>query len=70
MLRTYRTDDPVADAERYFAAQESELRKRPECEVCGNPIQSETCFHIDGVFYCHHCMEAHFEVPTEDYIEE
>ena len=51
MLRTYRTDDPVADAERYFAEQERELRKYPECEACGDPITTETLIHIHGVFY-------------------
>ncbi len=68
MLRTYRTDDPVADAERYMAEQERELRKYPECEACGEPITTETLIHIHGVFYHPACVEAHYEEPTEDYI--
>lgn len=69
MLRTYRTDDPVADAERYMAEQEREMTKLPQCSCCDNPIQTETCFNINGDLICPHCMEAHYEVPTEDYIE-
>lgn len=70
MLRTYRTDDPVADAERYQEEQERELRKYPVCEVCCEPITTETLFHINGCFYHPSCMEVYFEEPTEDYIEE
>lgn len=68
MLRTYYTDDPVADAERYMEEQERALRKYPVCECCGEPIQTETLIHIDGVFYCYRCIEVHYEELTEDYI--
>jgi hypothetical protein len=64
-----RTDDPVADAERYMAEQDKEMRTLPLCSCCGNPIQTETCFDIKGDLYCHHCMESHYEVSTEDYIK-
>ena len=70
MLRTYRTDDPVADAERFMADQEKELLKYPVCSCCDEPITTETLIHIDGLFYHPACVEVHFEEPTEDYIEE
>ena len=69
MLRTYRTDDPVADMERHEAALERELRKYPTCYCCGEPITTETLINIHGVLYHPGCVEAHFEEPTEDYIE-
>lgn len=69
MLRTYRTDDPVADMERYTAEQERQLRKYPTCNCCGEPITTETLIRIHGDFYCHRCIEVHYEEPTEDYIE-
>lgn len=68
MLRTYRTDDPVADAERYMAEQERELLKYPVCYHCGEPITDEDLIHINGLFYHTGCIEAHYVEPTEDYI--
>lgn len=37
-----RTDDPIADAERYAAEQDRRLDKLPVCECCGKAIQQFT----------------------------
>ncbi len=53
------TDDPVADAERYFAEQDEELEKLPKCCECGEPIQTDTYYEFDGDLYCEDCMDNH-----------
>ena len=64
------TDDPVADFDRWDAEQQDELEKLPNCCGCGEPIQDDDLFDIDGDLYCEECMEAHFKRPVENYIEE
>lgn len=63
----YYTDNPVADAERYYNEKEEELEKLPKCNECGKPIQEETCYEIKGKYICENCMEGHKKY-TEDLI--
>lgn len=49
--------------------QEAELAKLPVCCGCGNPIQSEDLWDIDGSLYCESCMED-FKHSAENYIRE
>ena len=65
----YRTDDPIADAARYDADCERELRKRPKCVYCRRHIQDDFLFDIDGVLSCEDCTKERFRKPVEDYIE-
>jgi len=62
------TDNPVADAERYIAEQERELQKLPKCSHCGEPIQDEECWAINGEIYHPDCAEELFCHYTENYI--
>ena len=52
----YRTDDPIADFDRYDAEQSEWLKKLPKCERCGEPIQQEDVVHIDDKYYCDGCL--------------
>ena len=52
----------------YSSRQESRLDARPKCEECGNPIQDEGCYYINGELICNECMEG-YKVNTEDYLE-
>ena len=65
----YRTDNPVADAERYAAEQEKALDKLPVCYECGEHIQTEKCYEINGEVICPDCLEWNHEKNVEDYIE-
>ena len=62
MSRTYRTDDPVADAERYAAQEDT----APVCEKCGEYITTPTLFKVRHFIYCHDCI-ADCEEPTDWY---
>lgn len=64
----YYTDNPVADYNRYAADQERELQKLPKCSHCGEPIQDDFCWEIDGEIYHQDCAEELFCHCTDNYI--
>lgn len=66
----YRSDNPVLDAERYYAAAEAARARRPRCSCCGYPIDDDTCFNIDGYIYCEDCLRTFHEVKTESLMED
>lgn len=43
--------------ERYDSERENELNKRPICDECGEHIQEEYCYHINGKHICEHCIK-------------
>lgn len=49
------------------ARQEAELDRLPECEWCGEKIQDEYCYNINGDLVCSACLE-NCRVSTEDYM--
>lgn len=53
----YRTDDPLADFERWDAERQAWLNSLPKCECCGEPIQQEKAVCIDGIYYCDECLD-------------
>ena len=53
----YRTDDPVRDFENYDREQQRRLERYPICECCGEHIQDEKLYYIDGRFFCEECIE-------------
>lgn len=55
----YYTDDPLMDYSRYEADQERQLEQLPVCEDCGEHIQDETAFYINGEWICESCMDSY-----------
>lgn len=51
----------------YSRQQEEELKKLPECYECGEPIQTEECYEINGELICPKCLEENHRKRTEDY---
>jgi formylmethanofuran dehydrogenase subunit E len=66
----YITDDPIADFDRWDAEQQMELKKLPTCCSCGEPIQDEDLFDVNGDLFCKECMMEQFKKPVERYIKE
>ena len=64
------SDDPVADFERYDANLQEQLEWMPHCIDCGEPIQDDHLYNINGDLFCEDCMKANFRRPTENYIKE
>ena len=63
------TDDPLLDFAVHDRQQSEELNKRPVCCYCGEPIQDDFCYEINGELICTDCLEANHKKCTEDYIE-
>lgn len=64
------SDDPIRDAEHYYANMEEETAKRPVCACCGFHIVDDVCFRIDGDLYCEDCMHDEFAVNVDDLMDE
>ena len=62
----YRTDDPVADFDRYDREQAREEAKLPHCDCCGCAI-SDRYWNINGEIYCEECLNDNFLYDAEDY---
>ena len=56
------TDDPIADFDMYDAEYARWLTKRPICSECGEHIQDEYCYSIDGKYICHECLDDEYRV--------
>lgn len=63
------TDDPLSDFDRYDRQQEEWLNSLPVCDCCGEPIQDDFCYEINGELICTDCLETNHKKCTEDYIE-
>ena len=46
--------------------QESWLEKLPKCDECGQPIQDEHCFNINGNYICEECLNERYRVCVDD----
>lgn len=63
------SDNPHVDFLRHEADQERWLESLPVCDECGEHIQSEDLYELDGLLFCENCMEGHRH-STEDYRRE
>ena len=58
------------DAWKKHDQQETDwLNSRPRCEHCGEAIQDEDLFDLEGTLYHIDCAMEEFKKKTEDYIE-
>ena len=53
---------------RHDAEQEAELNKLPECCECGEKIQSEHCYEINGEYLCPVCLVDNHRKAVEDIV--
>lgn len=64
----FRTDDPIADFERYDAMQSELLERLPVCVECGEPVQDECYYEINGEVVCRECLDNNYKKFVDDYI--
>ena len=62
------SDNPVADFARWDAEQNRQLARRPVCDWCGEHIQSDHLYRIDGKTICPDCLKDCREY-IDDYSE-
>lgn len=63
------TGDPERDFANYEAEQERKLNKLPKCYECGEPIQDEECYEINGELICPECLNENHRKFVEDYVD-
>ena len=67
MILFVRTDDPLADFDRYQAEEERWLKKRPRCSECDKHIQDEFAYYINDEWICPECMSEYLKPVDEDF---
>lgn len=65
----YYTDDPIADFHRCDAEKQAELDRQPTCYECGEKIQEDFLYEINGECICERCLKDNHRKHTEDFIE-
>lgn len=58
------TDNPTTDFERHDAAEQRRLERCPRCIECGEHIQAETAYYIDG-WICEDCLDLLYKRDVE-----
>lgn len=53
------TDDPIRDYDNYYEDLERKLEELPICSECGEHIQDDMCYEINGEYICDECMDMH-----------
>lgn len=64
------SDNPINDFMEFDAEQERKLATMPVCSICGEPIQDDFLFDIDGEIFCEECLKDNFRKSTDEYIYE
>lgn len=67
-------EETMSDFDVYMADQRDRdeakwLESRPVCSVCGEHIQEDECYKVDGELICKDCMDD-MRVQTEYYVED
>ena len=63
------TDNPVADFHRHDAYKEAKRERLPECSCCGERIQDEYLYLIDGTILCEDCLNDMYRKDVEVFME-
>lgn len=62
----FRTDDPLRDFNNWDSEQNKWLEQRPVCADCGEHIQDDQAYYINGEWICPNCMDSYLrEVLSE-----
>ena len=68
-MSIYRTDDPIADYDRYLDEQDRQIAKLPVCIYCDHPIRDEKYYDINGECMCQSCLNEHHRKWVDEYVE-
>lgn len=58
--------DNYSQWEEHERQAEARLAMCPLCSFCGEHIQDEFAYNINGELICQNCMESNFKVYVED----
>lgn len=65
-----RTDDPIADYDRYCEEVDRMQKELPQCECCGERITETKAVCIEGRWFCEDCEDEAWELVRDDYLKE
>ena len=51
---------------RHEAEQQAQLDKLPECSECGEKIQDEYAYYINGEWVCEQCMNENYRKEVQE----
>lgn len=63
-------EDNYSIWEQHQRELDAALSKRPVCECCGNHIQDDYTWNIDGELLCDECAADRYRKHTEDFMDE
>ena len=63
------TDNPAIDFAYWDAEQVKAEALLPVCDDCGEAINDDYYYEVDGDILCEECMRHRYRRFTEDYIE-
>ena len=61
------SDDPLRDFAMYEEEQDRYLKQLPVCSDCGEHIQEDYCYEINGEYICEECMKS-YRKAVEDIV--
>lgn len=67
-MSIFRTDDPLADFDRWDAEQCKQEEQLPECSECGNKICEDFCYEIEGEPICDECLYNNHRKSIEHFM--
>ena len=67
-MSIYRTDDPIADFDRYDAEQSKWEEKLPVCSECGEKVHDDYFYEINDEVICSECLDSNHRKWVEDYV--
>lgn len=60
--------DNYSQWEEHEGQAEARLARRPVCYECGEHIQDDECWEMNGELICTDCLETNHKKHTEDYM--
>lgn len=65
----FRLGDPDEDFARLDMEQARYEARLPKCDCCGEPIQDDYYWEIDGEILCQTCLNEQYRKFTDDYAQ-
>lgn len=61
----FRSGDPLDDFHRLDRERAEFEAKLPKCDICGQPIQDDQYYQINGDNICPECLDNHFRKEND-----
>lgn len=68
-MRYFRTGDPDADFMRLDMEQAMYEARLPVCDCCGEVINDDFYWEIDGEILCEDCLNERYRHYTDDFVQ-